>query len=108
MDPINLTLGQVSFSTTYFQSVFVRVESTAELLDLNLDLKKEFEMENNVFMPHISLLYGVDDMRLREKIASDIKIARFSFRADRLIIVPVDGNPHGWKSGLEIPFGVKI
>ncbi|MCX6705675.1 MAG: hypothetical protein NTV24_01035 [Candidatus Woesebacteria bacterium] len=37
-EKLNLSLGPVSFSTTYFQSVLVRVNSTAQLMQLNLDI----------------------------------------------------------------------
>jgi len=38
--PISLSLSEVSFSTTYFQAVFVRVKANAQLMSLNLKLKK--------------------------------------------------------------------
>jgi len=40
LNTLELTLGPVSFSTTYFQNVLVRVNSTALLMQLNLDFKK--------------------------------------------------------------------
>ncbi|MBI2611382.1 2'-5' RNA ligase family protein [Candidatus Gottesmanbacteria bacterium] len=105
LNKLKLTLGQVSFSTTYFQSVFVRVDSTAELLQINLELKRQFRMENTVFMPHISLLYGDHDMQTREKVANEIKMTQSSFTVDKFIVTPVTQEPDRWKYTMEIPFG---
>lgn len=85
VDKLELSLGSVSFSTTYFQSVFVRVNSTAKLMQLNLDAKKLFDMENSVFMPHISLLYGNHNMVTREAAASGLHLPPSSFVVDEFI-----------------------
>lgn len=102
---LKLSLGPVSFSTTYFQSVLVRVDTTAELMQLNLDLKKALGIENNVFMPHISLMYGDHDMKTREEIASKIKLQNTSFIADSIAIVPIaeKSEPKDWKPVATIP-----
>ena len=99
-----LQLGEISFSTTYFQSVFVRVKSTAKLMETNLKAKRIFQMDNNVFMPHISLLYGNHKMILREKIAKEIKLPKNkSFKAKNIIVVPSTQTPAEWEHLAEIP-----
>lgn len=103
--PLELSLGPISISTTYFQSVFVRVNSTAQLMQLNLATKKMFDVENNVFMPHISLLYGVDEMREREETAQKISLPSVSFTVSELTIVPADPDPQKWEHLATIPFG---
>lgn len=104
IETLELSPGQVSFSTTYFQSVFVRVNSTAKLMQLNIEAKKLFGMENNVFMPHISLLYGEHDMVTREKAASEVKLSEAPFTVDKFIITPATSNPSEWKHSITIPF----
>lgn len=94
---LNLSLGPVSFSTTYFQSVLVRVNSTAQLMQLNLNIKKLLDIENNVFMPHISMMYGNHDMKTREKIAAKMKLQSSSFIADKIVIIPVKSEPKEWE-----------
>ncbi len=109
LDPLTLSLGPVSFSTTYFQSVLVRVNSTAPLLNLTLNIKKLLNIENHVFMPHISLMYGNHDMKTREKIAAEIKLKNLPFIANEIVIVPIPEkqNPSEWAPIATIPFGVK-
>lgn len=105
---LNLSLGPISFSTTYYQSVLVRVGSTAELMQLNLDLKKALGIENSVFMPHISLMYGDHDMKTREEIAAKIKLQSTSFIVDSIVIVPIAENskPEDWEPVVTIPLVV--
>ena len=104
LKPFTLALGEVSFSTTYFQNVFVRVKSNAKLMQANLLAKQIFNMPNNLFMPHASLLYGNHDMETREKIATEIKLhAGLSFPADKIIIIPTTKDPKDWHHLAEIP-----
>lgn len=104
IDQFTLKLDSVSFSTTYFQSVFVRVHSTAQLLQLNLEAKKMFGMENDVFMPHISLLYGEHEMRIREKAVSEVQISSASFVVDSFVLTPATIDPNTWEHVAVIPF----
>ncbi len=104
INPFTLTLGDVSFSTTYFQSVFVLVKSTAKLMEVNLSAKKIFKKDNDMFIPHISLLYGNYEMKVREQIAEQIKLPKLSFRAKEIAIVPITQNPSKWKALIKIPF----
>lgn len=103
-EKLTLSLGPVSFSTTYFQSVLVRINSTAQLMQLNLDIKKLLDIENNVFMPHISLIYGNHDMKTREKIAAKIELQNNSFVANEIVIIPEKPEPKEWEPIVTIPF----
>ena len=103
---IELSLGPISFSTTYFQSVFIRVNSTASLMQLNLDAKKILGEENSVFMPHISLLYGDHDMATREKVSEEINLPTTSFGVKEFIITPATLNPDEWQTLATIPFNI--
>lgn len=102
---LSLTLGPVSFGTTYYQSVLVRVNSSAKLMQLNMDIKKILGLENNVFMPHLSLLYGDHSMSDREKIASSVYIPTSSFIVNEFVITPSTDNPKEWVHSAVVPFG---
>lgn len=95
--PFEITLGEISFSTTYFQSVFVRVKSSASLMVSNLKAKGVFKSENGLFMPHMSLIYGDHQMNLREKIASEIKLPdNLTFKVEKLVVTPSTNDPKDW------------
>lgn len=94
--PLKLTFSEVSFSTTYFQSVFARVKSTADVMNANVYAKKVFGLENNLFMPHISLLYGEHTMKVREEIANKLIVPTALIEANTMVLVPSASNPAGW------------
>ncbi|MBI3980519.1 hypothetical protein HY345_00815 [Candidatus Microgenomates bacterium] len=100
-----LSLGPVSFSTTYYQSVFVRVNSTAQLMQLNLNAKKYFNLNNDVYMPHMSLIYGAHDLKTRENIASQIKLTEEKFVGKDLTIIEFRENTTKWEHLATIPLG---
>lgn len=103
-EKLNLSLGPISFSTTYFQNVLVRVNSTADLMSLNFNLKNALKLQNDVFMPHFSLLYGEHNMYLREKAAMTVKPITAQFTSDSLVITPSTPNPKDWIHSATIPF----
>jgi len=100
-----LSLGQVSFGTTYFQSVLVKVELSAQISNLNLELKKLLNMDDNVFTPHISLMYGNQSIETRENIAKKTIIQSKGFDVAGLAIVPDKPNPEEWEPIANISFG---
>ena len=103
MKKMKLSLGPLSFSTTYFQSAFVRVNSTASLMQLNLDLKKLLNMENDIFMPHMSLIYGNHDMKTREDIVKKTKLNNSLFVAEKMVVIPLKPDLNDWKPIFTIP-----
>ncbi len=105
IETLSLSLGPVSFSTTFFQSVFVRVNSNAQLMQLNIDAKKLLNVENTFFMPHISVLYGDHDMQTRETIASEIHFGPTSFSGDKMLIIPEVHTPSAWEPAGSYSFG---
>ncbi|MDA1317460.1 MAG: 2'-5' RNA ligase family protein, partial [bacterium] len=57
--PIDVSISEVSISTTYFQCVFARVTPTPELLDLQINLRSACNIvAEDFFMPHLSLVYA--------------------------------------------------
>lgn len=102
---LNLEFGEISFSTTYFQNVFVRVMSTADLMNANLEAKQEFGVENKFFMPHISLLYGDHSMEIRAKIAKEVVLPVLKFQASKITVVSGEKDPTTWKYWGEFELG---
>lgn len=89
--PFAVSIGDVEFSTTYFQCVFARVRTNAHLLNAHLTLKNAFNIDEEiVYMPHTSLVYGNFDMMTREKIASEIYLKNTQFMANKITIVRMD------------------
>ena len=100
--PFKLTLGNVDYSSTYFQCVFIRVKTSIPLLEARMAAQKAFNI-GSLFMPHISLYYGDVSPKVREKIAKSIKLPNLSFIVDRIIVTPATLDPSKWKHLAEIP-----
>jgi 2'-5' RNA ligase len=96
-DPLSLSTLDVACSVTYFQAVFLRISPTAELLDLNLKIRKAFSLEPELFMPHVSLFYGKDEMSERLEIAQQIEIDPTEFVVDTLVLTPAVPDPKKWE-----------
>ncbi len=98
LSPFLLEIGDVECSTTYFQCVFVRIKTSAQLLDTHLRLRKALNFkEPHVFMPHASLVYGDLDMSERVRISREIFLKNKSFEARAITIVRADsGDPKDW------------
>lgn len=92
----NLKLGEVSFSTTFFQSVFIHVLATTKLMEQNLKAKQLLGLENNLFMPHVSLLYGDQDIKTREQASRQVILSNNIYNVNRLALVPSKCDPQDW------------
>jgi 2'-5' RNA ligase len=106
--PFAAALGPVEFSTTYFQCVFARVKTTAVLLDVHEALKNALGyQQQNVYMPHVSLVYGDLKPSVKEKIAHDIQLKNTGFSASQVTITRNGGSPDpkDWEVFAQIPFG---
>ncbi len=105
--PFEMQVGPVECSTTYHQSVFVRLRTSAELLTAHMTLKQALGVtEKFVFMPHISLVYGDFDMHLRDSIAQKITLTGTSFQATAITLVREDSpEPNDWNIVERISLG---
>jgi len=104
--PFEVEVGEVEFSTTYFQCIFARMKTSAIMLNTHLALKKQLkDAENNVFMPHASLVYGDFDMKTREQIVSEIKLKGNKFLANKITIIRANSrDPKDWSTVEHIRF----
>lgn len=104
-----LELGNIDYSTTYFQCVFVRAKTSVPLINLATKAKEKFDI-SSFYMPHISLMYGNLDAEEKDKIARSIKLSTLKFKAEKLVITPAGESvpdPKDWKHLAEIPLGNK-
>lgn len=106
LKPFNVDLGEISYSTTYFQNVFVRAVSNAQLMQAYVEAKNIFKQDVGVYMPHISLIYGYHNMEERNNIASEVDLPKgLSFKVDKLVVIPATDNPDEWEHIAEIKIG---
>ena len=96
--PLEITVSEISFSSTYFQCVFARIKPTVKILDLHLTLRSALKYSPEyMFVPHLSLVYGNLTPSEKQSLATEIKLKITSFKADRICIVNADTqDPQMW------------
>lgn len=97
IDNLKLTLGETSFGTTFFQSVFVRVKASASLMRQNIRAREVLSIGNDMYMPHVSLLYGNHNMKIREEATQQINLQNRNFNIEKLVVVLSSNDPDEWK-----------
>lgn len=102
--PFEISLGPVSCSTTYFQNVFVRADSSAELLSLKMQFQEELNLPQEMYMPHLSLFYANNSMEERVKISKSFEAPEGTFIAESLVINPAVPDPKDWYHAANISF----
>lgn len=104
---LELRLGSVDASTTYFQCVFVRIMTTSELLSTYLELSKAFfpDQKPGVYMPHMSLFYGHQPSAERVHIAQEVTLPSLSCTASEIVVIESAPDPKEWQTVTELPLG---
>lgn len=71
--PFSITLRQIDYQEYHFRALFVKVDVTKPLVGLHEKAKELFGMQHiPPYMPHLSLLYGNYQPKLKEEIISTI------------------------------------
>jgi 2'-5' RNA ligase len=97
---IDLTLTVPAFQDQYFQCVFMCVEENARLLEAHMLARKVFHKEDvPPYMPHLSLLYGLDARSLKEQIIGTLPASlNLRFTASAVTLLRAGGsNPKDWR-----------
>ena len=72
--PFTLTLTTVSYLNEYFRCLFIKVEESEKILEINNHAKSIFNRDQAPkFMPHLSLMYGNFPAEKKEEIISEIR-----------------------------------
>lgn len=100
-EPFELEVGEIDYSTTYYQCVFARIKTNQHLIDFRMKAQEIFDKED-FFMPHISLFYGDVPSHIRAEMAREVKLPKIKFELDSLIVTPAVEDPDKWKHLAEI------
>jgi 2'-5' RNA ligase len=65
-------------------------------MEQNLKAKQLLKLENNLFMPHVSLLYGDHSMQTREESTHKVILPNKVYNVTRLALVPSTSDPSEW------------
>jgi len=88
--------------------VLVRVEASSWLMSLFMQSREIFSLPVVMYMPHVSLMYGLNSMEQRETTAKAISFKNKRFQAKRILIISYDPDStslESWQVVGNYPFG---
>ncbi len=104
VEPMTLYLEDTDFRDSYYRSLFVRIAPNEALLALRERSLREFRLEHEPYMPHLSLMYREMDSGKKQQIIERVgKRFDLVFIPDKIHLVRVSGPPETWKELLHIP-----
>mgnify|MGYP001425418812 CR=1 FL=1 len=96
IDSFKVDVNGINHSNDVWKTVFIDLKNTIQLQSLNL-LWKNFEDEEYLFSPHISLIYKSLEMDKRKKIIQNLSIKK-SFSFDKIAIVNTTAPVECWET----------
>ena len=104
--PFKIILSEPSYRPQYFQSLFICVEQTPSLMDAHTLARRVFEKPAEIYMPHLSLAYGLYAESLKRNIIRDLPSdLRTSFDVTALLLIRAESNdPKDWYEITSCPF----
>ncbi len=99
LQPLELLLTRADSGDSFYQSIFVRVEKSKELGSARRLACRLFNMdESEVYMPHLSLMYGDMSRKDKERILNLMEREyQMRFTANFVRLVKTEGKPKDWK-----------
>lgn len=90
----------VQCSTTRHQCVFLLVEPTAEVLSLHQEAVEVFDVDDGMYVPHLSLIYSDMDVEERLDLAESIDMSTFpsTVQVGELVLVKTTGPVSEWET----------
>ena len=105
ISPFKLTTANIDYGNTYFQCVFIKVNTSKPLIKAAIFTRTLFGI-NSIFVPHISLFYGKVTVKTRVEILKSVNLPNLSFIAEKIVVAPAGESvpdPKDWKHLAEIP-----
>lgn len=105
--PFDIVLTDAGYTDTFFQSLFIHVAKSEELLNARKIAEKLFEIKpEESFNPHLSLLYGDLDRKEKERILNVMgRQFHIRFTVHNVLLVNTTGMPENWEEVHSSEFG---
>lgn len=93
-----IPMQKIAYTTAFYRNLFIMAELTSTLTTLHEDMKTELEIEIcEEFMPHVSLLYGKLDVKIKEYLKNELSESYPKiFQCSRLDIYNSTGKAPDW------------
>lgn len=99
LKPFDLLLTKAGYRDKFYQSLFVHIKKSKELMNAYETALQLFGYEaDEEFIPHLSLLYGDLSREEKERILSVMgREFHIRFQVHSLLLVNTEGKPADWK-----------
>ena len=100
LHPFDVLLTKAGVGNTFYQSLFVHVEESRELMNARKTAEKLFNPvdSDDRYLPHLSLMYGEFSREQKERILNSMgREFHIRFPVHSLLLVRTDGRPGSWK-----------
>ncbi len=102
--PMTLYLGDTDFRDSYYRALFVRIAPNDALLALRERSLREFRLEHEPYLSHISLMYKEMAPEEKQQVIERVgKRFDLVFIPDKIHLVRVSGPPETWEELLHVP-----
>jgi len=97
--PFELQLTKAGYLDTFYQSLFIHVNESPQLLELRKTACRLFDCgDENSYMPHLSLLYGDISKNEKQRILNMIgREFYINFTVKNIVLMHTDGKPDKWR-----------
>ena len=105
LQPIDITLLESACEDSYFRSLYFNVKETSEIFDAHHRAMRLFCIIPQIsFQPHLSLLYGLFSLQVKETIIKSLPHdLPNSFAVSKIQLIRADSeHPANWRAILEI------
>jgi 2'-5' RNA ligase len=96
--PIKIKLTRIGYLNEYYRCIFLIAEETKSLMNMNLKAREIFgHKQDTKFLPHLSLLYGNFNSKLKEEIIRSLRDKiDIEFDARSMYLVYTGNKPKDW------------
>jgi len=96
--PFRVFLTEPSYREEYFRCLFMRVEETPSVMSANALAQRIFKRPNEIYEPHVSLVYGHLPEERKKLIIQDLpKNVETDFQAKTIYVIKADSShPRDW------------
>lgn len=106
--PFTVKLTKTEYLDEYYRCLFLRAKETDDLLNAYALAGKIFDnLQEEKYMPHLSLMYGDFPAKIKEEIAMEIGNLDIAFEVNSIHVIMTGDNPELWQRIKEFPFKEK-
>ena len=97
IDPIEISYKGYGMKDYFFQAFYVKVNLSQDLQSTRSKICDMLKIENEEFMPHLSLYYGKQALEKKQSLLTELPDIEGSFMAETFYLVSFDPKNIEWR-----------